>query len=161
MVMSAWVYSVASAVANTLELATVCACTQLVMVVVVTTIALALHLWYKPYAVPKLQRLETLSLSVSLTTFVVAQLLLASGNQGDISEHPVSNAIVTVALVAANVIFVVAFVMTVRHEVLDKVRSMMWVLYCARAPGIGSCYRPPHVLDRRSTGEGRGATGAP
>ena len=43
--------------------------TQLVMTVVVTMAALSLHLHYRPYAAPKLQVLETMSLSVSLLFF--------------------------------------------------------------------------------------------
>lgn len=93
---------------------------QLVVTVMVTTASLCLHLWYKPHAIPKLQLLENLSMVVSLVTFMLAQLLLATGNQGP--DNPIASLVVTVIVLVCNVAFVIVFIVTLRQEVAAKVR---------------------------------------
>lgn len=90
------------------------------MTVVVTVAALSVHLHFRPYAAAKLQVLETMSLSVSLLTFVLAQLLLASGNRG--GDNPTAELIVAVAILAANALFVGMFCVLLRDEMARKVR---------------------------------------
>ena len=105
------------------------------MTVVVTMAALSLHLHYRPYAAPKLQVLETMSLSVSLLTFVLAQLLLASGNEG--SDSPVAELVVAIVIIAANAAFLCMFFVLLRGEMARKVR-----------PGGVLCFAPAPTYAR-------------
>ena len=89
------------------------------MTVLVTILALWLHTHFRPHQEAKLQFLESLSLAVSLLTFVLAQLLLASGNKGP--DNPVAEFWVTVIVVAANALFGGVFLVLLRREVVSKV----------------------------------------
>merc|ERR1719197_1562486 len=95
---------------------------QLVMAAMVTVLALCLHLHFKPHAFPRLQALEIMALSVSLLTFVLALLLLASGNGG--SENATAELVVTLVIFLANALFVVVFILAMRSEAIKRAKQL-------------------------------------
>lgn len=118
---------------------------QLVMAAMVTVLALCLHLHFKPHAFPRLQALEIMALSVSLLTFVLALLLLASGNGG--SENATAELVVTLVIFLANALFVVVFILAMRSEAIKRVRGAV------SAVAVGST----HSMSIRTAGQATGA----